>query len=171
MRSLLLLALFMTTSVSQAQTVEYEIPTTYDLVPGRLSVAFADSVSEAHARAAVMEAGYTVVEAHFLPLRISAAQEVDGAESALRQHPAVIEVQRDAPLPDHAVVVWVSFRRNTSEGEAVALIESIDAFQIIDVARSKQDLTVAVPVGDEEAAVTTLEAIPGVRYVSYVNAE
>ncbi|MDX1545363.1 MAG: hypothetical protein R3247_00155 [Rhodothermales bacterium] len=164
-----------------AQTVEYTIPETVELVPGRLAVTFAEEVSEPVARALVERAGYRVVEAHFHPVRLTAQTETlltPAQEAALRDHPAVIGLDvldRFAPIPpaEHPAEalryeVILVLAPGITAAEARQHASRVPALRFGAPHRLPNDLIIAVEAGGEEQAIDALGAVPLVRYVTYL---
>jgi hypothetical protein len=178
-----------------AQTVEYEIPETYDLVEGRLAVTFGPAVSEAEARALVTAHGFEVVESFYNPVRVWAATDrplTPEERARLEAAPLVEAVEvadmeaglREAAREDSTVSaqrllrtegfdryqVTLTFSETATRAQARMTVERVPHLWIHMVSKTPNELVIAVKPGAEEAAVETLEADPLVRYVSYLNA-
>ena len=178
-----------------AQTVEYEIPTKYDLVAGRLVVAFGPKVSEADARALVEQRGFEVVESYYNPVRVWAATDrplTPDERARLEAAPLVEAVEvadmeaglREAARVDSTVSaqrllrtegfdryqVTLTFSETATRAQARMTVERVPHLRIHMVSKTPNELVIAVKPGTEEAAVEALEASPLVRYVSYLNA-
>lgn len=165
-----------------AQTIEYELPTEYNLVPGRLSVTFADSVSEDQALTMLVERSYEVEASRFTPVMVLArlADSLSADQEAfLRDAKSVQSFEAFRPIPDplpdgvtsSPYMLHVSFHSTTPEAEATSLLVQIDGLRIQSVRSLPKEMTVVVPVGREEDAEAILAALPGVRYVSYLMAD
>lgn len=164
-----------------AQTVEYSIPETVELVPGRLAVTFADAVSEPVARALVERAGYRVVEGHFHPVRLTAPARTlptPAQETVLRDHPAVVSLEvldRFAQIPpaEHPAEalryeVILVLAPGITDAEARQHTGRVPALRFGAPHRIPNDLIIAVEAGGEEQAIDALGAAPLVRYVTYL---
>lgn len=176
------LACYLPIIPSTGQTIEYELPTEYHLIPGRLSVTFADSVSEDQALAMLVERGYEVEASRFAPVmvlaRLADSLSTD-QRTFLSDAGSVQSFEAFRPIPD-ALPDWalpppymlhVAFISTTTEAEATSLLIQIEGLRIQNVSSLPKEVTVVVPVGDEDAAEERLAALPGVRYVSYLMAD
>lgn len=170
--------------VSRGQTVEYTIPTDYELIPGHLSVTFGDTVSAASATAIVFGHGYYIAASVFEPIRVTLAAD-DGLTPDqivyLNEHPTVLAVQQtdlqdlfgDEPLPDGAArfQIHLSFP-STLTGEAARQLAAslLPGFAVETVTKRPNELIITVDEGAEELAMKRLEAHPKVAYVAYLHA-
>ena len=98
-RYLALLLLFgcLLVPTSQAQSEEIEIALPYQLIAGRLSVTFADTVSEATALSKLETLGYEVVQHDFPAVSLMGLMDemlTDDALDTLQSHPLVQSVQQ-----------------------------------------------------------------------------
>lgn len=168
------------TAPASAQTVEYELPETIDVAPGKLSVTFADSVAEASAVALVEALGHRVEAVNFYDVRVTATADTVLSESAVRAleaNPRVRSVEQsanrvpgDAPdplatdLPRYTVTVHIA--PDATWYEARDLVAEVPGLRDLRVRKLPNDLVVAVD--DEAAALDALEASPLVAYVTYV---
>lgn len=175
-RLLMLAALLLLIAPAAAQTVEYELPTEIEVVPGRLSVTFADTVGEARARRLVRAAGYDVVESRFKAVEVSAyaARPLPAdLRTALAGHEAVADVHESevvcAPsgLNEVCRVAVTLFLHYRLPDDVLADLLTPNV-HLHAVARVPRDLVVAVEQGREEEASTALGALPAVRYVAYL---
>ena len=153
------------------QTIDYEIPSEYDLVPGRLSVTFADSVPEEAARQLLAEAGdYEIVDAAFPPLRF-VAQGADALLEApcraLRSDSLLMLTQ---PAPPSPVCTGQPIEGTTALTESALrdyLLETY-ALRLRSTTQRPGAVTLAVPEGTEHTVIERLEGQPGVKYVSFL---
>lgn len=171
----------------QAQEVVFEIPTTYNLVEGKLAVTFVGAVTEAQARALMDVHGYAVAEGSFEALVVRAETPSPLSEAqlaALRTRPGLLSVEQ-APVNDvrtlsNGVVeaggkaihkVMFSFAGEMQEADARAVAATVPGLQVKQVTAPPKELVIEVTPGEEEVAIEVLEKSPLVRYVSYINSE
>lgn len=165
-----LLACALWLPAAQAQTVEYTIPTEYDLVPGRLSVTFVDTLSEQAARAVLADLGYTVVDtSHFAPTVVEVVDASDLSPADLNALKAVSEI-RDVVLV--AGRLRLRLDPTLDRKDAANLVRRhIPNGRILGYSTRPHELIIVVPETKEETALERLEAHPLVRYVAYLMAE
>lgn len=175
-----LLALIALALPVRAQTVEYELPTSIEVVPGKLSVTFADTVDAASARAFVEALGYRVEAVNFYDVVVSARADTTlapGAVERLRADPRVRSVEQEtlfAPddAPDYlrahypAYTVTLGLAPSLHSEAARAFATEVPGLRDVRVRKLPNDLVVAVD--DEAAALEALEASPLVAYVTYL---
>ena len=178
-----------------AQSVEYEIPTKYDLVAGRLVVAFGPEVSETDARALVKARGFEVVESYYNPVRVWAATDrpltpeerarleaaplVEAVEVTDMAEGLAAAAREDSTVSAQRLLrnegfdryqVTLTFSETATRAQARMTVERVSHLRIHMISKTPNELVIAVKPGTEEAAVHTLEGSPLVRYVSYLNA-
>lgn len=163
-----------------AQTVEFTLPEAIDVVPGKLSVTFADSVDEDAAVAFVKERGFSVEAVNFYAVRLRAASDSALSEAqiaAWEADPRVLSVRvqpEDADAlaerlgqtpPANAFTLVLDPALSRAEAHAVASV--VPGVRILDVEKLPNDLVVGVGE-DDEGALEVLEASPLVAYVTYL---
>ncbi|HMB91228.1 MAG TPA: hypothetical protein VKP65_10300 [Rhodothermales bacterium] len=93
----LLLFGFLLVPTSQAQFDDVDFAPSYQLIAGRLSVTFADTVSEATALSSLKTLGYEVVQHDFAPVSVMGLMDEmlsDDALDTLKTHPLIESVQQ-----------------------------------------------------------------------------
>ena len=180
-----ILLMFLAVPVTQAQSIEYTIPTEYHLVPGQLSVTFGDTVSVETARAIVFSEGFTVAEYNFQPVQMTLVSDEElssDLRTALQRHPDILgvrqvdlkEVFSNAPLPEDLArfQIKLSLVPTLTEQQARRLAAEVLPFYSLDsLSKRSNELVIVVDEGLEDRAMETLEGHSKVKYVAYVNAE
>ena len=177
MRWLFFLLVLLIVDQATAQTIEFEVPTSYDLVPGRLEVVLPSGTTEADARALLAQSGYRALTVSSPPatLLVALAAQVDpGLLDALANRPEISSARPTcavATFPCSTPGLEVTASAGVSGERLEATVLAITEAQVVRLKAPGVSVTVAVPEGDEEAAVARLEALPGVAYVSYLVAD
>lgn len=176
-----LLLLVLLAGSARAQTVEYTIPTEYELVAGRLSVTFADTTSEAEARRVLETFGYAVLDSsRFVPVRVEAMHPAPFSETQRAALEALPEVSRvtihaEHPPPSDPLhetpryVLDIALDARLTKEEATAIVRThAPEWTITSVDKRPNELTILLPEDAEDEAVERLGAHPLVRYVAYL---
>ena len=157
--------------VSQAQIDEVEIALPIQLVEGRLSVTFADTVSEARALNKLTALGYEVVKHDFSLVQVAGL--VDGPVTevqlaAMKKHEKVVDVQL---VEEQGMVLHFTLLPTLTSNEANTLVKSLyPDIAIQQTIKRPNEVIIAVDQDADEEAIAQIEALPEVRYVAYINA-
>ncbi len=186
MRTLLCLAVLLlsASTLSHAQTIEFDPPSQIEVVPDQLAVTFKAGVAEATARTLVTDLGYEVVVAQFTPVVVQAAAAKSIPEARLQwlREQAGVQAVTAVPRPDDVQstrpvattpmhVYSITLAPETTEAAARKLVEQLaEGVVVQQVTKRSNDLTIRIPAGEDELAITQLEARPEVDYVVYVAA-
>lgn len=154
---------------ARAQTIEYEIPTSYELESGRLSVTFADTVTEASAVALLGAVGLAVDSVSFSAVRVTASVQrlpADTIRARLETFPGLVEVQPRAASSEAALVFLVD--RALSDARIRRAVDSVSDLTLTSIERRPGEAIVRVPPDREEELAERLNALPAVRYVAFL---
>lgn len=156
-----------------AQTVEYEIPSEYDLVPGRLAVTFVDSVSEGEARALLKLSGdYDLVRVHF-PLRF-VAERPGQPSTTMRAEllaDSLLALTRRLPPASSVGPFRLHAEATVSESTLRRHLRAAYGLRLRSLQRRTGEIILAVPDEDAETTIGRLEQLPGVKYVTFLVAD
>lgn len=178
--ALVLAASLVLAGPARAQTVEYELPTSIEVVPGKLSVTFADTVAAEAAQALVASLGYRVEAVNFYDVQVTARADTTlgpGTVARLEADPRVrgvaqrvLHAPEDAPdyvrahYPAYEVVLALDPALHSEAARAFAT--AVPGLRDVRVRKLPNDLVVAVD--DEAAALEAFEASALVAYVTYL---